>query len=124
MNIEVAEVFDDAIQKLNAQTEKAYDTDHGGCRYRFNGASCLFGLMVNDENYDPKFDCGDGLYVGSDEIMNAISESTGVYLPSVLNEYEIVELQAIHDESWSPGVDMRELIPDCIKNKIWGASNV
>lgn len=110
-------LFDTAIAKLEAQDGKAYDEERDICQYRLNGHSCLFGHMISDENYEENFE---GIMGNDDPILEAIEKTTGIYLLDYLSGYEINELQNKHDLFWEPGTDFKSLIPQGIKDKIWG----
>lgn len=55
------EVFDIVAEHLLTQNERAYD-QHLGCMYRSpQGLKCAVGVLIPDEQYDPKMECG-GIY--------------------------------------------------------------
>lgn len=123
----LAPIFDAAIERLMGQGRKAINPKINGasCRYRFEGAACLFGAMMSDEHYDPTIDHdgGDSMMASSPRVLSVIERSTGVDLASHLSPGELNSLQSIHDMHWQPGSDLKAIIlrrrPD-IYQKIWG----
>ncbi len=116
----ISEVFDTAITKLEAQTEKAFDKDTQACKYRLGSCACFFGHMITDEHYDPIWDLDNGgLSASVFTIRHAIEKSQGISLSNYLSSTQLDSLQIIHDQDWQPGQPFRPLIPKDIQRKIW-----
>lgn len=124
----LAPIFDAAIAKLNAQDFKAYDEEVDSCAYRHNGGACLFGHMISDEHYQTSFDSSrDGknpaMHAGVPSVRKALRLSTGVDFTTVLSKYDLSQIQAVHDDLWQPGMDLKQVIIEQTPHlaaKIWG----
>ncbi len=128
----VADLFDTAIARLEAQDKKAFNPDFGVGAYRHEGACCLFGGMIEDEFYQPTMDAHQDEFgnvvakspVHKTSVLEAIQASTGVKL---LDRLTLEDLQAIHDiheVEWQPGISFKSLLPSKVSAKIWSAAAI
>ncbi len=123
----VADLFDTAIARLEAQDKKAFNPRFGVGAYRHKGASCLFGGMIEDEFYESTMDAHEDELgnvvarspVHKTPVLEAARASTGVNL---LDRLTVEDLQAIHDiheVEWKPRHSFKALLPCKISAKIW-----
>lgn len=75
-----------------------------GCLYRTkDGKACVAGLLIKDEQYDPKMEGSRACYIFNDELK----------LPNYIIEYDIVNIQYIHDSmalSWNHNRFVEQLL--------------
>ncbi len=127
----VADLFDTAIARLEAQDKKAFNPKFGVGAYRHEGASCLFGGMIEDEFYEPTMDAHHdelGNVVAQSPahkapVLKAIQSSTGVNLLDRLTVEDIQTIHEIHEVEWRPGHSFRDLLPSRISAKIWSTAS-
>ncbi len=125
----VADLFDTAIARLEAQDKKAFNPEFGVGAYRHKGTSCLFGGMIEDEFYEPTMDAHQNASgsivarsaVHETPVLEAIRASTGVNLLGRLTVQDLQAIHDIHEVEWQPGQSFKALLPPEISAKIWSS---